>query len=400
VAIFTYTARDTTGKTRTGTVDARSESSAFSLLKEQGLFVVSIQERKTSILDSFTSAFGIPETEVVSFTRQFSTMVSAGLPISRALDVLSQQSSNKNFRKILLDALRDLEGGSSLAASFGKFPRVFSPTYQALVGAGEASGKLDQILLRLADTMEADRDLKSKFRSAMIYPAIIFLAMIGVFVLMMVYVVPKLADMYDQMDVDLPFMTEMMIDISNFMVARWYVVILLAAGVGLGFKAFLSTDMGTRTFSIVAFNMPVFGKINKQKEFAQFSRTLSLLIGSAIPIVDALNIVSRVVKNNTLRRASIEAARNVEKGNALSEYFRYNKVFPPLLAQMASVGEETGELDAVLGRVADFFSGETDHAVKGLSSALEPLILILLGGMVGLLIVSIITPIYKITTSI
>ena len=398
--VYVYRARDSFGKQKLGTVDARSEASAVGLLKEQGLFVVSLNERRTSIFDELLNFRGVPLTEVVAFTRQLSTMVSAGLPIARALEVLSEQTTNKNFKKVVMDCLRDVEGGTSLSASFGRFPKIFSATYRALVKAGESSGKLDDVLLRLADNMESDRELRAKFTGAMIYPAIVFLAMIGVFIMMMVFVVPKLADMYQSLNVDLPTITKFMIAMSDFVIHKYYIIILAIVGAGFAFKTFAATPFGSDMLSELSFKLPVFGKINRLREISQYTRTLSLLVSAAIPIVEALNIVADVAGNKQLKRAAFEASANVEKGNSLSEYIKSNKIFPPIVGQMAAVGEETGQLDTVLGRVADFFDGETDHSVKGLSAALEPLILILLGGMVGVLIISIITPIYKITSAL
>ncbi len=398
--LYKYEATDTGGAKKTGVVDARSSELAVSLLKTQGLFVINLRERKEGLLDSILSIGGIPEGEVVTFTRQFSTMISAGLPLARALDVLANQTTRKGFRKVLLDVLRDVEGGSSLANAFGRYPNVFSPTYRALVKAGEASGKLDEILKRLATTMESQRELNSKFKSAMVYPTIVVFAMIGVFVMMMIFVIPKLADMYESLDVELPFMTQMMISFSDFFVKYFIFIVIGSVGVGVAVRSFLVSDEGKNLTSNIMFHAPVFGKINRSKEITDFTRTLSLLMSSAIPIVDALRIISEVMHNRAYRNASLEAAAMVEKGNNLSDYIKSNKIFPTLLGQMASVGEETGQLDDVLERVAVYFEGEVDHMVRGLSAALEPIILIMLGGMVGFLIISIITPIYKITSAI
>jgi len=398
--VYNYLAKDSTGKSRSGIVDAQSESSAVSLLRNQGLFIVSLVEKKNSIFENLLSFKGVPPNEVVTFTRQFSTMISAGLPIAKALNVLAEQTPNNSMRSVIYNCLRDIEGGVPLSTAFGRFPKIFSTTYQALTRAGEASGKLDTILKRLAETMESQRELQSKFKGALIYPAIVLITMVGVFVMMMVFVIPKLATMYESLNVDLPNSTKIMIGVSNFMATKYYIVIIVVIGIAFGFKAFKNTPFGSVFISKLLFALPIFGKISKQKELSDFTRTLSLLISSAIPIVEALNIVSKVITNSTYKVAAIEAAVFVEKGNSLSDYLRSNRVFPPLLAQMASVGEETGQLDSVLDQVADFFAGETDHAVKGLSAALEPIILIVLGGMVGLLIVSFITPIYKITSSI
>lgn len=400
MALFTYTASDASGNKKSGTVDARTRDLAVSLLKTQGLYVIELAEKRQTILDKIGLFKGVPQGEVVAFTRQFSTMISAGLPISRALDVLSNQATNKTLARMINEVLRDIEGGASLSMALSRHPQVFPPTYQALVRAGEASGKLDEILKRLATTMEKQRELDSKFKSAMIYPSIVFAAMIGVFILMMVFVIPKLAEMYRSLNVELPAMTQAMIAISDFFVDNIFVMVILGIGAVFGIRYFLQTESGREVVSNFFFAIPIFGKINKQKEITDFTRTLSLLIASAIPIVEALNIVAGVMRNKAYREAAYEAASAVEKGNALSEYIKSNQVFPPLLGQMVSVGEETGQLDEVLDRVANYLEGEVDHSVKGLSAALEPVILLMLGGMVGFLIISIITPIYKITSSI
>jgi type IV pilus assembly protein PilC len=400
MAVYKYSATDAGGNRRVGAVDARTEDLALSLLKNQGLFVINLVEQKEGLTELLSNFMGVSDSELVAFTRQFSTMISAGLPLARSLEVLAEQSTNKNLRKIITDVLRDVEGGAPLSSALGRYPKQFSSTYRALVKAGESSGKLDEILKRLANTMEAERELKAKFKSAMIYPAIVMIAMVGVFIILMIFVVPQLADMYISMGVDLPFATKMMIGISNFMTHYFYVLIAVIAGGVLLMRSFLSTPTGRELKSVVLFNMPVFGKLNRLKDITQFTRTLSLLIGSAIPIVEALKIVSNVVSGLQYQTAANEAARVVEKGTSLSEYFKYNKEFPPLLGQMVAVGEETGQLDEVLEKVANYFNGEVDHAVEGLSAALEPIILIVLGSMVGFLILSIITPIYQITTSL
>ncbi|RJR26325.1 type II secretion system F family protein [candidate division WWE3 bacterium] len=400
MAIFSYVAKDVSGVSRSGTVDARTKELALNLLKTQGLYVVSLDERRETILDQILSFRGVPGNEVVSFTRQFSTMISAGLPISRALEVLANQTQNSTFKKMLTDVLRSVEGGSSLSSAMGRYPTVFPPTYQALVSAGESSGRMDEILKRLAATMESERDLNSKFKAAMVYPIIVFMAMIGVFVILMVFVVPKLADMYKGLNVPLPAVTQGMIAVSDFMVTYKLPLLIGSIIFILLLRYALKSEEGRYIVTEVTFKLPVFGKINKLKELSQFMRTLSLLMTSAIPIVEALNIVSSVVSSHAFQVAAQDAARQVEKGNPLSNFFKGNTIFPPVVGQMASVGEETGKMDEVLDRVANYYDGEVDHLIKGLSAALEPIILVMLGAMVGFLIISIITPIYKITSAI
>lgn len=398
--IFNYTSIDFAGKKISGTVDARSKDLALSLLKDQGLFVVNISVKQTSILDTLGVFNNVPQGEVVTFTRQFSTMITAGLPISRALEVLSEQTGNRAMRAVLVSVLRDIEGGSSLSTAFARYPNVFPATYQALIRAGESSGKLDVILKKLADNMEAAKELSAKFTAAMVYPAIVFVAMIGVFFMLMIFVIPKLADMYKSLNVELPVITQVLINLSDFMVNYVYFIVLLLAGAVVFVRYFLKTPEGRDFFAYVAFNLPIFGKINRQKELTEFTRTMGLLIASAIPIVEVLNIVSGVVSNKIYKEGALDAARYVEKGNALSDFFKKNREFPPLIGHMTKVGEETGKLDEVLVKVSEYYDAEVDHLVKGLSAALEPVILVVLGGMVGILIVAIITPIYKITSAL
>lgn len=400
MGIFKYVAMDNSGNRRTGKVDARSKSVAISVLKGQGLYVVSLNEQSKSAMEIFTNIRGVPFTQLVTFTRQLSTMVSAGLSISKALDVLANQAESLKFQQMLASILRDVEGGSSLANSFAKHPETFNETYTALVAAGEASGKLDNILDQLADTMEAQRELRSKFKSAMIYPAIIFIAMIGVFFMLMIVVIPKLANMYESLNVELPTTTKILISISDFMVGHFIIVFLSIVGLVFITRLLLKSEGGKKAISVFLFKAPIFGSLNKKRELTEFTRTLSLLLSSAVPIVQSLGIVSNVVTNPTYRKGALDAATAIEKGGTLSSNLKANPAFPAIIGNMIATGEETGKLDEVLGRVADFYERETNHAVEGLSAALEPVILLMLGAMVGFLIISIITPIYQITSAI
>lgn len=398
--IFNYTAADAQGKKVTGSVDARSKDTAISLIKQKGLYLLTIVEKKPSLIQGVLDFSGVPKAEIVSFTRQFSTMISAGLPIANSLEVLVNQTGNRLLKEALVDVLHAVEGGSTLSAALARHPNIFNVTYQSLVTAGESSGSLDVILDRLAQRLEEERELESKFKSAMIYPIIVTIAMIGVFFIMMIFVVPKLADMYKNMNVPLPVVTQAMINTSDFMIQNKLFMLLIFAFTFFGIRLFVKSPQGSKIISDITFVLPVFGKINRLRDLDQFTSTLALLLSSAVPIVESLNIISGVVNNSAYKIAAKDAAIQVEKGMPIADYFKANPVFPPLVAQMAGVGQETGKMDEVLGKISNYFKSELNHLIDGLSAALEPIILVTLGIMVGFMIISIITPIYKITTAL
>lgn len=400
MAIFKYVATDKKGTRISGSVDARSKDFAVSLLKQKDLYIISIQEQTSSFVSSLFIFTGISNSEIVSATRQLSTMISAGLAISNSLQVLINQTKNKNFKKVLYDVLKSVEGGASLSSSMSKHPNVFDATYYSLVGAGESSGSLDVILERLASRLEEERELEAKFKGAMIYPAIVTIAMIVVFFGLMIFVVPKLSNLYNDLDVKLPAVTQLMIYVSKFIVDNATILILISITLIFLFRAFLKTQTGSLILSEIVFRLPIFGRIVRLRDLDKFTSTLSLLLNSAVPIVESLNIVSTVVTNTSYKNAAKEAAVQVEKGTLLSEYFKSNEIFPPLVAQMAGVGQETGQMDQVLSKISKYFKSELDHLIDNLSSALEPIILVVIGVGVGFLIISIITPIYQITSAI
>ncbi|MBU0650024.1 type II secretion system F family protein [Patescibacteria group bacterium] len=342
----------------------------------------------------------VSESEVALFTRQFATMVAAGLSVSRCLAVLIEQASNPKFKEVISDIQTQVTSGVSLHAAFSKYPLIFPNAYIALCNAGESSGKLDEILLKLADTLEKDKDIKTKFKTALIYPCIILVAMMGVFVLMMVAVVPKLAELYETMNVDLPFITKIMIGISDFMVNYVFILLPLAFGGFFLLKYFMQTLRGRELAAEFLFALPVIGPVNVIKEYTLFSRTLSTLLNAGVAMVESLTICGDVVTNLGLKQGVKDSTLMVERGVPLSEAMDKSAVFPAMLYKMVEVGEETGKVDSVLERVSIYYANETETAVARLSAALEPFLLIFLGVGVGILILSIITPIYKITTAI
>lgn len=397
---YKFTAKDANSKLVYGEVDAQSSDKVVDVLKSRGLFALDITEVNAGFKASIIRGGRVGEGEVVLFTRQFATMVAAGLSVSRCLEVLIEQTTNPKFKSVVSDIQAQVTSGTSLSIAFGRYPNVFPNAYVALCKAGESSGKLDEILLRLADTMEKDKDIKSKFKTALIYPSIILVAMVGVFVLMMVVVVPKLSELYESMNVELPFITKVMIGISDFMTTYYLLILPALFGGFFLFKYFMQTEKGRNFWSEFMFALPVIGAVNKIKEYTLFSRTLSMLLNAGVAMVESLNISGDVVTNLDLKKGVKNSMLLVERGVPLSEAMSKSVVFPPMIYRMVEVGEETGNLDTVLGRVAVYYSNETETAVARLSAALEPFILVFLGAGVGVLILSIITPIYKITTSI
>lgn len=397
---YRFTAKDQNAKLIYGDIEAGSTDKVVDILKDRGLFALDITEMSPGFKAFAIRGGRVTESEVVLFTRQFATMVAAGLSVSRCLEVLLDQTTNPKFKEVISEIQSQVTSGIALSAAFGRYPNIFPTAYIALCRAGESSGKLDEILLKLADTMEKDKDIKSKFKTALIYPTIILVAMVGVFVLMMVVVVPKLAELYASMSVDLPFITKVMIGISNFMVNYKLLLLPMVFGAYFLFKYFMQTAKGRAFWSEVTFAMPVIGPVNKLKEYTLFSRTLSMLLTAGVNMVEALNISGDVVTNLDLKAGVKNSTLLVERGVPLSEAMGKSATFPPMVYKMVEVGEETGNLDAVLARVSVYYANETDTAVARLSAALEPFILVFLGVGVGVLILSIITPIYKITTSI
>jgi len=398
---FKYKAKDNKGNLITGEVEAVTEEQAAKLVRNQGLIVTSLKVKKEFPI-AFVRKFleRITFSDITTFTRQLATMTASGLPIIEALVILRAQARG-NMQFIISKILADVEDGQSLSASLSKHPHVFSKTYIALVKSGEAGGVLDNVLTRMADDMEKQQEFRGKVKTALIYPAIIFLGMIAVGFIMMVFVVPRLTLIYKQFNVDLPFMTKVFISISDFMVKFWFAII-LAFGIFLFlFNAYRRTETGRKKIDELLFKIPLVGPLQRAILLTDLTRTLSLMLKSGVSIIEALSISSEVVKNQVVAYALIDARKMVEKGFPLAFAFsRHPDAFPVILSQMLAVGEETGKIDEILAKVSHVFEVESDQKLKALTAAIEPIILIILGVGVGLLVISIILPIYNLTTQI
>lgn len=395
---FSYTARDLRNLTRTGLIEAADERTAAVTLRSHGLLPIEIKAKSKTIIPFLsTRAAKIPHSDLVNFTRQLATMITAGLTLTESLDLLSKQSTNKKMVKIIEDVLRQVEGGQSLANALSSYPAVFSQIYVSLVRAGESAGVLDNVLARLADNLEKEREFRAKVRGALVYPGIILTAMVGVVFIMLIFVIPRLTDLYKEFGAGLPLPTQILITVSDIAVKLWWLVVIIVFATLTAFTRITKAGVGRKFRDQIILRIPILGKLKKNAILTEFARTLSLLVGAGIPILEALKSVGAALGDLTYEKALDDAAAAVEKGFPLGMALNQPQVFPPLIYQMVKTGEETGKLDEVLGRVAKYFESEAEQGVKNLTTAMEPLILIMLAFGVGFLILAVILPIYNLT---
>ena len=396
---FSYKVKDQSGKTVKGIVEADTQDKAIALLKEQGFFVIGIREGKGWAVDLSDIQFGgkVSHSEITVFTRQLSTMINAGLPINDALFALKEQVSPK-FAKIVDEILRRIEEGKSLGNALESWPQIFGRAYVASIQSGEASGVLDKVLLRLADDMEEEKKFRANIKGAMIYPIIVVITMVIVAAIMMIFVIPKMTSLYTELGADLPGPTKILMAVSSFAVRFWWICLLMLAGLIYGFTVFRKTEQGLEVIDRLILRLPIIGPLQEKTALASVTRTLGLLLSTGVSLVEALDIVADVADNSVFYKAIKSTARGVEKGRSLSQMLSSSGVFPPIFYQMTAVGEGTGKLDETLEKVSVYFKGEAEAAVKGLTSAIEPLIMIVLGIGVGFLVMAVIMPIYNLTS--
>ena len=397
---FEYTVLTDDGKIKAGLIEAADDVQAANLLREKEYLITSLKEKEVFDISKYLKKFKkVPETERIVFARQLATMITAGLPLSQAMVVLRDQSRNKSMKDSIGQMIRDIDGGSSLSQALEKHHDIFPQVFISLIKAGEASGSMDKILTRLADTLENDHKFKGQVKGAMIYPVIVLVFMVIVMGVMFVFVIPKLTGMFTEMGAELPLPTRILIGMSSWASENVIFVLIGIAVFAFGINAFNGTPKGKFFFADRMLSLPIFGKILHQVEFASLARTLSMLISSGLPILEALEISRETLSNLRVKEAVAKAAKAVEQGSPLSEPMKQNPLFPMMLSQMVAIGEETGKLDDVLTKVASFFEEEASESTKNLSTAIEPIIIVALGAGVAFLIVSIVLPIYTLTSS-
>ncbi len=395
---FTYKVKDEQSRMVVGEVEAFSKEQAIRLLRNRRLVIIDINEEKETEIQSLLLRFQRVKTDdLVNFTRQLATMIAAGLPLTESLSILKVQSPPAMSR-IVEKILAAVEEGVSLTEALRGVEGVFPDIYIALVKAGETAGVLEDVLKRLATTMEKQRDFRNKTRGALVYPAIILTGMVLVSVVMMIFVVPKMTAMYKDFGAELPWPTKVLIGTSDFMVKFWYLGLLSLGVGGYFFGKWARTEVGSVVIEETLFRLPVIGPLKTKVVLTEFTRTLGLLVGSGISILNSLRIVAEGVGSRIYKARILEAADKVEKGQPLGVILAGVELFPPIIPQMIAVGEQTGKVDEILAKLSDYFEQESEVAVKTLTTAIEPLIMVVMGVGVGFLVMAVIMPIYNLTS--
>jgi type IV pilus assembly protein PilC len=402
MATFAYRGRATSGAV-TGVIEAENRLGAVAMLRGKGIVATAVEERKPKAaafnLFGGTKLGGkVKDKDLAIYTRQFSTMIDAGLPIAQCLAILSEQSESKTLRDVTTRIAKDVEGGSTLADSFRKYPKTFDDLFTNMLAVGESGGVLDVVLQRLSGYIEKAAALKRKVKGAMVYPITIISVAFLVIIFMMIFVIPTFAKMFEGLGAELPLPTKIVMWLSDF-VQRFiiFIVVGLAAMVW-ALKRYYATDQGSKVIDRLLLRFPVIGTLIKKVAVARFTRTMGTLLSSGVPILEGLLITARSSGNRVVEAAVLQARTAVMAGRTLADPLRQTPVFPPMVVHMINVGENTGALDNMLSKIADFYDDEVDTAVSALTSLLEPLMIVFLGVVVGGLVVAMYMPIFKMVT--
>ena len=398
--VYKYKAINTNGSNVEGIIDAESIKAASEKLKKNGIYLSSISETKKNKEKSYIPFRGVSSSELAITTRQFSALISAGLPLEASLVALSEQTESQKLREILTQVRDNVSEGSSLTKALTEHRNVFSELYTNIVKAGEASGNLDIVLNRLADFLEKSSALRSKVRSTLIYPIFMFIVGSGVLFFMMTYVIPRITKIFEQSDRSLHFITLVLITVSNFWIDHFILILLLILITVFMTVRFTRTKNGKRLVDRLILRLPVFGKLASKVAISRFSRTLGTLVGSGIPLLDALEIGEAVI-GNTVFVDSLEKVRvDVREGSNLAVSLRDSKVFPPLVTRMVAVGEQTGEIENMFNKIADIYDLQVETTLSSLTSLLEPVMIVLIGAVMAFIVFAILLPIFDLTSTL
>jgi len=394
--VFIWDAQTRKGEIKKGEMEAANEAALRGTLRRQGFKSINIRPKPKDLSEylPFLKA-KVKEKNVVIFARIFATMINAGLPLIQCLELLAQQEQNKTFAKIISSIKEDIEGGSTLFDALKKHPDVFDDLFVNLVAAGESGGILDVILQRLSNYMEKAMKLRSKVKGAMTYPASVLVISVGVVALLLIKVIPVFQKMFEGMGGELPGPTQFLVNLSAWAQKYFIVVIVIVVVAIVAFKRFYKTEKGTLLIDDLILKSPVFGPLLKKVAVARFTRTMSTMMSSGVPILDGLSIVSKTAGNKIIENALIKVRKSISEGKTIAEPLTEAGIFPAMVVQMIAVGEATGALDAMLAKIADFYDDEVDAAVDAMTALLEPFMMVFLGGVVGGMIIAMYLPIFK-----
>jgi type IV pilus assembly protein PilC len=398
--VYTYRARDRSGKIVTATMEASTEREVAAALRDKGMFVAEIKPPARGLnmdikMPAWLDAPGLRD--VTIFSRQFATVIAAGLPVVQSLNILQRQADKQGMKDALNKIRQDVETGLPLSDAIAKFPRIFNKLYVYLARAGEVSGNLDGILERVATYMEKQQAIRGKVKSAMTYPAVVLVIALAVTFFLLTGIVPQFAGILDQLGGELPIITQVLVAISDFLRFQWWILLIVtvATVVGLGF--YYRTDNGRHVIDRILLRLPVLGTLVQKSAIASFSQTFGLLLKSGVNIVEAIDITKGTAGNAIVEDILSETKEAVQRGEQVSVTLtKYPQVFPPLVTSMIAIGEETGAIDAMLEKIAEFYEREVDEAVEGLTAALEPMLIVFLGVVVGFIVAGMFLPMFAI----
>jgi type IV pilus assembly protein PilC len=400
---FAYQVRDRAGKVQTGTLEADSATALAARFRQQGLIPVSITskgKRARRELPLPWKRRKVKLKDLAVFSRQFATMVNSGLALLRALNILAEQTESKELARVVGEVRDSIQAGASLSAALSEHPKVFDRLYVSMVRSGETGGVLDQVLLRLAETIENKVALRQKVKSAMTYPVVVFIMVLLILAAILIFVVPMFETLYRELGGALPLPTRILLAVSDAVVRFWYIFLAIGIGAGIGLRRYIATERGRYQLDVLLLKMPIFGPLFHKVALTRFSRTLSVLLRSGVPILQSLEIVSETVGNGVLAKAIVHVQKSVKEGESIAKPLESHEVFPPMVVQMMAVGEETGALDTMLDKIAEFYEQEVEATVEALTSLIEPIMIAIMGAAVGAIVVALYMPMFNIVNLI
>ncbi len=399
-ATFTYRVRDSAGKVHNGELEGDSTAAVARLLQKRGLIPLAVEEKRKSALQKEIALPGwtrrVRAKDLAVFSRQFATMIDAGLPLIRSLSILEEQTESAVLQETLGAVRADVEHGISLSDAMAQHPKAFPGLYTAMIRAGEVGGVLDETLNRLAEMVEAQVATRAKVRSAMAYPVVVLGLVILIVTAMLLFVVPMFQHMYSDLGGDLPLPTRFLIGLSTVFKSLWWLLAAATAGALFGFRRWVATEAGRHTWDSAKLNMPVFGRLVHRAAMARFGRTLAALTRTGVPILQAIDIVAEITGNSVIARALSDVKASVKEGQSIAGPLGRHPIFPPLVVHLVAIGEETGAIDTMLDKIADFYDAEVEAAVTGLTSLVEPLLIVVMGVTVGGILIALYLPMFNI----